>query len=76
MVDDWNSLPSKVVEARDVEQFRAELDEPWKDGERYMSKDFLLLDVFDRIRKRDWIGWLQKSSVFTTERKCFVPYER
>ena len=26
MVDDWNSLPSKVVEARDVEQFKAELD--------------------------------------------------
>ena len=27
VVDDWNSLPSKVVEARDVEQFKAELDE-------------------------------------------------
>ena len=24
-------LPSKVVEARDVEQFKAELDEAWKD---------------------------------------------
>ena len=31
VVDDWNSLPSKVVEARDVEQFKAELDEVWKD---------------------------------------------
>ena len=31
LVDDWNSLPSKVVEARDVEQFKAELDEAWKD---------------------------------------------
>ena len=33
VVDDWNSLPSKVVEARvwDVEQFKAELDEAWKD---------------------------------------------
>ena len=29
-----------------------------------------------RIQKRDWIGWLQKSSVFTMERKCFVPCER
>ena len=29
VVDDWNS--SKVVEARDVEQFKAELDEAWKD---------------------------------------------
>ena len=27
VVVDWNSLPSKVVEARDVEQFKAELDE-------------------------------------------------
>ena len=26
VVDDWNSLPSKVVEARDLEQFKAELD--------------------------------------------------
>ena len=31
VVDDWNSLPGKVVEARDVEQFKAELDEAWKD---------------------------------------------
>ena len=33
VVDDWNSLPSKVVEHRDVEQFKgkAELDETWKD---------------------------------------------
>ena len=23
VVDDWNSLPSKVVEARDVEQFKS-----------------------------------------------------
>ena len=28
---DWNSLPRKVVEARDVEQFKAELDEAWED---------------------------------------------
>ena len=25
VVDDWNSLPFKVVEARDVEQFKAKL---------------------------------------------------
>ena len=31
VVDDWNSLPSKVVEARDLEQFKAELDKAWKD---------------------------------------------
>ena len=31
VVDDWNSLPNKVVEARVVEQFKAELDEAWKD---------------------------------------------
>ena len=31
VVDDWNYLPKKVVEARDVEQFKAELDEAWKD---------------------------------------------
>ena len=31
VVDDWNSLPSIVVEARYVEQFKAELDEAWKD---------------------------------------------
>ena len=31
VVDDWNSLPNKVVEARDVEQFKAELDEAWED---------------------------------------------
>ena len=29
VVDDWNYLPSKVVEARYVEQFKAELDEAW-----------------------------------------------
>ena len=27
----WNSFPRKVVEARYVEQFKAELDEAWKD---------------------------------------------
>ena len=27
VVDDWNSLPRKVVEASDVEQFKAELEE-------------------------------------------------
>ena len=31
MVDDWNSLLSKVVEARDVEQVKAELGEEWED---------------------------------------------
>ena len=31
MVDDWNYLPRKVVEARDVEQFKAGLDEAWED---------------------------------------------
>ena len=31
VVDDWNSLPRNVVEARDVEQFKAELDEAWED---------------------------------------------
>ena len=31
VVDDWNSLPSEVVEARDVEQFNAKLDEAWED---------------------------------------------
>ena len=31
VVDDWNYLPRKVVEARCVEQFKAELDEAWKD---------------------------------------------
>ena len=31
VVDDWNSLPSKVVEARDVEQFKAEPEEAWED---------------------------------------------
>ena len=31
-VDDWNSLPRKVVAARDVEQFKAELDEAWDGG--------------------------------------------
>ena len=31
VVDDWNSLPSKVVEARYVEQLKAELDEAWED---------------------------------------------
>ena len=31
VVDDCNSLPNKVVEARDVEQFKAELDGAWKD---------------------------------------------
>ena len=32
MVDDWNSLPSKVVEARDVEQFNADTDLQLMDG--------------------------------------------
>ena len=32
VADDWNCLPSKVVVARDVEQFRAELDEAWEDN--------------------------------------------
>ena len=31
VVDDWKSLLSKVVEARDVEQFKAELGEEWED---------------------------------------------
>ena len=31
VVDHRNSLPSRVVEARDVEQFKAELNEAWKD---------------------------------------------
>ncbi len=31
VVDDWNCLPRKVVEARYVEQFKAELDEAWED---------------------------------------------
>ena len=31
VVDDWNSLPSKGVEAGDVKQFKAELNEAWKD---------------------------------------------
>ena len=31
VVDDWISLPSKVVEARDVEQFNAELEEACED---------------------------------------------
>ena len=31
VVVDWNSLPRKVVEARDVEQFKAELGEAWED---------------------------------------------
>ena len=31
VVDDWNYLPRNVVEARDVEQFKAELDEAWED---------------------------------------------
>ena len=31
-VDDWNSLPRKVVEVRYVEQFEAELDEAWDGG--------------------------------------------
>ena len=30
-MDDWNDLPRKVVEARDVEQFKAELDKAWED---------------------------------------------
>ena len=30
-VDDQNSLPRNVDEPRDVEQFKAELDEAWKD---------------------------------------------
>ena len=30
-MDDWNSLPRKMVEAKDVEQFIAELDEAWED---------------------------------------------
>ena len=30
-VDEWNSLPSKVSEARDVEQFKAEPEEAWED---------------------------------------------
>ena len=29
VVDDWNALPRKVVEASDVKQFKAELDETW-----------------------------------------------
>ena len=33
VVDDWNPSPSKVVEARYLEQFKAELDEAWKDRE-------------------------------------------
>ena len=31
VADDWNCLPRIVVVARDVEQFRAELDEAWED---------------------------------------------
>ena len=31
VVNDWKSLPSKVVEARDVEQFKAEQGEAWED---------------------------------------------
>ena len=31
VADNWNSLPGKVVEARDVEQFNTELDEAWED---------------------------------------------
>ena len=31
VLDDWNCKPSKVGEARDVEQFNAELDEAWED---------------------------------------------
>ena len=30
-MDDWNSLPRKVVEAKNVEQFKAELDDAWGD---------------------------------------------
>ena len=31
VVDDWNPLPRKVVEARYVEHFITELEEAWKD---------------------------------------------
>ena len=31
VVDGWNSLPSKVVEAIAVEQFKSETDEAWED---------------------------------------------
>ena len=31
VVEDWNYVPSIVVDARDVEQFKAELYEAWKD---------------------------------------------
>ena len=31
MVDNWKYLPSKIVEARYVEQFKAELDEALED---------------------------------------------
>ena len=31
VVDDWNSLPRNVVEARDVAPFKAELDQAWED---------------------------------------------
>ena len=37
-MDEWNSLPRKVVEARDVEQFKAELDEAWEDMGEILDK--------------------------------------
>ena len=51
--DDWNSLPSKVVEARDVEQFKAELDEAWKDI-RFFSHCAISLRYFAKVT------WKQK----------------
>ena len=50
-----SSFTSKVVEARDVEQFKAELDEAWKDithllfSLRYSSLLFLLPCIFISI---------------------------
>ena len=31
VVDDWNSLPRRVVEAINVELFKTEMDEAWED---------------------------------------------
>ena len=38
VVDDWNCLPRKVVEARDVEHFKADLDEVWEDTLPYQPE--------------------------------------
>ena len=49
VVGDWNSLPSKVIEARDVEQYKAELDKAWKDIRFLHTAQYISLRYFAKV---------------------------